>query len=40
MVEKYRELMEGPRLRPAQLIGGFDWLSNDQGVIATAKPPK
>ncbi len=39
MVEKYRRLMEGPRRRPVENNAGFDWLSSDQDVIATAKPP-
>ncbi len=38
MVEKYRELIEGPRRRPVQITEDFDWLSSDQDVIATAKP--
>ena len=40
MVEKYRRLMEGPRRRPVEKNAGFDWLSSDQDVIATAKPPQ
>jgi hypothetical protein len=40
VVERYQVLMEGPRWRPVQRIEAFDWLSSDQDVIATAKPPK
>ncbi len=40
MVERYRGLREGPRRRPVEIVEGFDWLSSDQDVIATAKPPK
>jgi hypothetical protein len=32
--------MEGPRGWSVEIVEGFDWLSSDQDVIATAKPPK
>jgi hypothetical protein len=40
MGARYREVVEGPRGRPGVKAEGFDWLSSDQDVIATAKPPQ
>ena len=40
MGARYREVVEGPRGRPGVKAEDFDWLSSDQDVIATAKPPQ
>jgi hypothetical protein len=40
MGARYRKVVEGPRGRPGVKAEDFDWLSSDQDVIATAKPPQ